>query len=63
MVKRYITTTSYPEGLTAEEKTLDKAIVTRESYEVSKEELEWEAEQQALQELVEERKKQILKRR
>lgn len=37
---RYNTETSYPEGLSAEEKTLDKAIIKKIPYEVSDEELE-----------------------
>ncbi len=35
MVTRYVTETSYPEGLTAEEKTLDKAIIVRTPYEIT----------------------------
>ena len=50
---RYTTETSYPKGLTAEEKTLDRAIITKIPYEVSDEELAEEAEASSVRLIIE----------
>lgn len=46
--KRTIETYEYPEGLSPDEKTLDKATITRTSYEVSDEELAEEEKSQRM---------------
>lgn len=44
---RHRTKISYPEGLSGAEKTLDKATITQEPYEVSDEEIEADIEREA----------------
>ena len=49
---RYTQVVSYPEGLSAEEKILENAVITYEPYEVSDEELEREANEKFLQDIL-----------
>jgi len=49
---RYRTNYQYPEDLPAEERVTENAIITQEPYEVSDEQLEQEADEKLLQDIL-----------
>ena len=50
---RYHTITKYPDGLSGKDKTLDKAVIIQEPYEVSDEQLADETEVKEVQLIIE----------